>query len=710
MYYIFASVLFLSTVHSQNLSYPEFSVTPIQEKILDTVVIDYYRSLEKYKTNPRVINFYQKQDLLTENFFENLPLAKKYKSYLRNIDKHENDILEEVITLKDGYIFYLKKAKYDKVENIYFKKHIDSSETILLNPRDNKFLENKKYYISSFKPSWNGEKIVIGLRERGAFTSEIVIMDVATGVIENTGLKNSRPNEYGGFHWLPNQNAFTYTSLRTTDSSNPNIKLNTSLAIYFIDTKETKEIFGNGHGPEIDKRLFPMTEIHSEDDDNLIVYPAGSSRYWDAYYTSLKSLQKDKANWKPLFKVEDKNYLTNSLEKDNNIYFISGKETENRRIAMKSLKTKSQSYLSNDIENEVIQNFKIINDNVYFSTLKYGTQAYLYKIEDKKNIKIELPIKASKIKLNSTGTGDDVIWVNIESPLSTVRRFRYTEDDGFVEEHLYNPADVPQFKNFVYKTVEVASHDGELVPMTIIHKEDMKFDSNNAVFSDSYGSFGSNDDISFQTHLLSFVSLGGILVFPHIRGGGAKGEAWHKAGMKTTKENSWKDLIACMDYLVKQKYTSHNKITLHTGSGGAIATAMAVNKRPDVAGALILSSPSLNPSRKEALYKSTSYLEYGSLKDPKEAKALIKMDPYLNIPKEANFPSIYVYHGFKDDRIYLSEPLKYITQIQSSNVGNKPTLLDIDPKGTHNDVGSFYGYYGRIFAFAFSQTNTEVRL
>ena len=58
------------------------------------------------------------------------------------------------------------------------------------------------------------------------------------------------------------------------------------------------------------------------------------------------------------------------------------------------------------------------------------------------------------------------------------------------------------------------------------------------------------------------------MVYPHIRGGGEKGDKWHKAGMKTMKPNSWKDLIACMDYLVEMKYTTQNNITMHGVSGG----------------------------------------------------------------------------------------------------------------------------------------------
>ena len=53
----------------------------------------------------------------------------------------------------------------------------------------------------------------------------------------------------------------------------------------------------------------------------------------------------------------------------------------------------------------------------------------------------------------------------------------------------------------------------------------------------------------------------GIVAIAHVRGGGELGEAWHKAGMKTTKPNTWKDLISCAEYLISKKYTSSGKIS-----------------------------------------------------------------------------------------------------------------------------------------------------
>lgn len=709
--FMIAGMLSFHVTYPQLNAYPVISKSSVKEKIHDTIVVDDYRNFEDFMNDSAVIEHYNKQNQLADSLFLNNSLTDKYEKYLRDIDKNENDILYGVFVTKGGEYFYEKRTKGDLTRKLFYRTSLDSTEKELFNPKPYRFFENKRYRISSFKPSWDGSKVAIGIRGRGEFTSEIIILDVKSGKIQETGILNTRPNEYFGLNWIPGKNAFTYTSLRTTDSSNPEIKLNTSLVIYDVDTKQSKEIFGNGNGPETDKRLFPVTKIFSENDKYLVVYVAGPSRNYDSYYISYEDLYEEKLDWKELFKIEDKEYSGTAKLKGGNIYYLSGLGAENHKIIVRNLKTGKSKVLVDEIKDEVIRNLQISQNDIYFNTSKFGNQSYVYQLSRGELKKLNLPIEGSKINLDNQSIESPNIWINIEGPLSTKRRFHYdSKSNRFTEEHLYNPPNVPEFEGIIFKTVEVKSHDGAMVPMTIVHQKGIKLNSNNPVLSQSYGAFGSITKIEFQTHMLSYVSLGGILVYPHIRGGGAKGEEWHKAGMKTTKSNSWKDLIACMNYLVENKYTTSSKIALFGKSAGAIPIAMAINEKPDLVGAVIINSGVLNPFRKPDVYKATSFLEYGSKDIKEEAKGLVDMDPFLNIPMKANFPAIYVWHGFKDDRVYLHEPLKYITRIQESNIGDKLTILDIDFKGTHTSSSSFYKKYARIFSFAFKHTGHSVNL
>lgn len=695
----------ISTSFSQKIMFAD--TVDVKEEVFGQIVTDAFRNLEDL-TSPKVKAILKSQDKVTEDYFNDLSLTKKYTKYLRKIDKGIIDEMGDVKISDNGAHFYLKNSIADYGWKIYYRSSIKSIERLLFDSKRLIDEDIKGFKIRSFNPSWDGSKLLIALASKYSHTSEILILDVNSGAIERTGVSNTRPEEYYGMQWLPSNEAFTYTSLKVVDPKDPAVKLNTSLSLYDLKTKESRVIFGDSIAPMTDIRLFPVTSINSSENKYIIVYIAGPSMFWDSYYTSFDDLNNSSPNWKPLRTKSDKIVYSEDQLIGDSYYYLTYTDLGKSAIAKVDIsKLEKEPIILAELEDEIVTSFIKIDESLYFATSKYGVSGYLYNLKGGVTQTIDMPIQPSAINI-SKGY-DKSILITAESPLQST--INYTYEDGYAVENanFYNLGNYPELENFVFKIVEVKGHDGELIPMSIIHKKDLEFNGQNAVFSDSYGAFGSMVDVSFQTHFLSFVALGGVLVRPHIRGGGAKGEVWHTAGKKDRKFNSWKDLISCMDYLVTNKYTNHSKISLFTESGGAIATAMAINKRPDLAGALIIGSGVFNPSRKEEIYKSTGFEEYGTMKDSIEAMGLIAMDPYLNVPKNTNLPSTLVIHGANDDRIYLHEPLKYVAKMQLYNSNDNPILLDIDPKGTHNSVSSYYSYYGRILAFALKETDTNVR-
>jgi len=59
---------------------------------------------------------------------------------------------------------------------------------------------------------------------------------------------------------------------------------------------------------------------------------------------------------------------------------------------------------------------------------------------------------------------------------------------------------------------------------------------------------------------LSLLDRGVIYVIAHIRGGGEMGEEWRDAGRMMKKMNTFTDFIAAGEYLVKNKYTSSDRL------------------------------------------------------------------------------------------------------------------------------------------------------
>ena len=72
----------------------------------------------------------------------------------------------------------------------------------------------------------------------------------------------------------------------------------------------------------------------------------------------------------------------------------------------------------------------------------------------------------------------------------------------------------------------------------------------------AYGAYGYSNSPFFASSILPWLNRGGVFAVAHVRGGGERGEAWHLAGMKATKQHTIDDFVAGAQYLIDQKYTS----------------------------------------------------------------------------------------------------------------------------------------------------------
>ena len=108
--------------------------------------------------------------------------------------------------------------------------------------------------------------------------------------------------------------------------------------------------------------------------------------------------------------------------------------------------------------------------------------------------------------------------------------------------------------------VKARSYDGEMIPLSIVYRRGIKLDGSNPTLLWGYGAYGISQDPVYGPVLLAWYEKGGVFALAHVRGGGEYGEDWYKGGYKQTKPNTWKDFIACGEYLVEHKYTSPDRL------------------------------------------------------------------------------------------------------------------------------------------------------
>jgi prolyl oligopeptidase len=250
------------------------------------------------------------------------------------------------------------------------------------------------------------------------------------------------------------------------------------------------------------------------------------------------------------------------------------------------------------------------------------------------------------------------------------------------------PSALDELRGMVVRTVRVRSHDGVLVPLTIIHKEGLAFDGGNPAILTGYGAYGLSFEPEFEARWLAWLERGGIYAIANVRGGGEYGEAWHLGGYQATKPNTWKDVIACASYLIEQRYTSAKRLGLIGASAGGILAGRALTERPDLFAAVVPMVGMLDAIRAETSPGGPGNTrEFGSVKTEAGFKALLAMSTYHHVAAGERYPGVMLTHGVNDPRVPVWQSAKTAARLQAASTSKRPVLLRLDYQAGHG-IGS----------------------
>jgi prolyl oligopeptidase len=236
--------------------------------------------------------------------------------------------------------------------------------------------------------------------------------------------------------------------------------------------------------------------------------------------------------------------------------------------------------------------------------------------------------------------------------------------------------------------VKAKSYDGTLIPLSIVYRKGVKLDGSNPTLLEGYGAYGITLDPFFDPKYIAWFERGGVFAVAHVRGGGEYGEDWHLAGKLLTKHNTWKDFIACAEYLINQKYTSTSHLAIEGGSAGGITIGRSITERPDLFAVAIDAVPMSDVVRAEFTPNGPPNIpEFGTVKEADGFKALYEMSGYHHVMDGTKYPAVIVTTGFNDPRVVSWEPGKMAARLQAATSSGKPVLLRVDYDAGHG-IGS----------------------
>jgi prolyl oligopeptidase len=296
--------------------------------------------------------------------------------------------------------------------------------------------------------------------------------------------------------------------------------------------------------------------------------------------------------------------------------------------------------------------------------------------------------------------------VTVDSWLQPPTLYELEAETGEVTRSAFN-GDVkyPELADLVSEEVEVPGHDGTMVPVSIIHRKDIRLDGSSPCILEGYGAYGYSWTPDFNPRV-SVANRGVVLAYAHVRGGSEKGEEWYRAGYKTTKPNTWKDFISAAEYLIAKGYTSRQHLTGRGTSAGGITITRALTDRPDLMAAAVVNVGVANAMRMEFSPNGPiNTPEFGTVNDAVEAAALYEMDGLQHVKPGVRYPAVLGVAGWNDPRVIPWEPGKFVAAVQQASTSRRPVLLMVNYDNGHftEEKSVTFRNFASQYAFALWQ-------
>ena len=708
-----ASVFLMQCTQKQTVEKPPLAPEkPVTDTYFGTEVTDNYQYMENTEDST-VLNWLKAQSEYAKTVLGSIDARQELLDKMYDFDSRRTvSVYNLSITDNDKY-FYLKSTPDDDTGKLFYREGLKGEETLLFDPETFGNDTTVKYVINNISPTYDGEYLVFGVTPNGKEMATLMVMNVADKEI----LPDRVEQVLGFTSWLPGKEAFLYirTGSENVQDFNFYLKAKTCLHKVNTDASEDKIFFSKELYPELGLGQMDIPiAAYDRDCDLLYAVAANVDNRMKMYYAPGNQLTADKIDWKPLLNREDEVYdlKTNKTS----AFLYTPKDAPNFKLLRVSLDNpqidQAETFIAED-PGQKLSGYTLTKDGVYYTKKLNGVQEKLYfKPYDGESRELELPFVAGTISLGNKGIEFGEVWVTLSGWTSNSQRFRYDlANDEFVFETLSDIPEFPEYDDLVVEEVMVKSHDGVEVPLSIIHKKGIQKDGSNRLLLFGYGAYGISMDPSFGPNTLLWCLEDGIFAIAHVRGGGELGEQWHKGGFKSTKPNTWKDFIACAEYMADNSYTTPDKIAIYGGSAGGILIGRAMTERPDLFAAAIPAVGVMNAVRTELEPGGPANIpEFGTVQDSAEFLALLEMDAYHHLEEGVVYPPTLITAGMNDPRVSVWNPAKFAARLQKINQDNNPVIFRVNYEAGHgidNTKSRNFEELADILSFALWNTGSE---
>jgi len=670
--FVLLSVALAFAACQKEAAKPTYPVTKKVAQVDDyfgTKVADPYRWLEDDNAE-EVKQWVQAQNAVTFGYLDTIPFRPKIKARLTEIFNYPR--YSSPFRAGERYFFY----KNDGLQNqsvCYIQKGLDGAPEVFFDP--NALSPDGTVRVGVIGPSTDDKYLAISRGEAGSDWSEIRVMEIAT--------KQELPdrilwNKFSGAAW--HGNGFYYSGY-TKPAAGDELKAK----------NEYQKIFYHKLGEPQDKdrlvwedREHPLRYVGAgttEDEKWLMLGVSEGTSGSEIY---VKDLTKKDAPFTMLFKGFE--YDASPLEVvDGRFLVLTNIDAPNFRVVSIDPNNPAKENWQTVIAEkpEVLSGAGTAGGYLFTNYLKdANTKIFQHKLDGSLVREIELPALGTAGGFG--GKRDEkTLFYTFTSYTYPSTIYKFDPATGASEvfrksEVKFDPAD--------YETQQVffASKDGTRVPMFIVHKKGLKLDGKNPTFLTAYGGFNISITPGFSAANIILLENGGVYAEANLRGGGEYGESWHKAGMLEKKQNVFDDFIAAAEYLVKEKYTSKDRLAIAGGSNGGLLVGAVMTQRPELFGVAFPAVGVMDMLRYHKFTVGWGWaVEYGSSDNAKDFPYLYAYSPLHNFTDGACYPATMVTTADHDDRVVPAHSFKFAATLQEKQACANPVLIRIETRSGH---------------------------
>jgi len=682
------------------MKYPEAPSKPVTDEYHGIPVDDPYRWLEESK-DPTVRAWTEAQNQLVRETLDVVPQRQAFYDQLKKIyGEASPDYF--AIKARSGTLFAIKKQPPLQQPLLITLTSVDdlSTERVILDP--NQLDPSGRTAIDFYVPSLDGKLVAVSISKGGSERGDLYIYDVETcqplsDVIERVQV----PTGGGSFAWSENNDGIYYTRYPRA-GERPDEDLDFYEQIYFhkIGSPESEDQYVIGKDfPKIAENFMSTTS----DGRFLLLQVKNGDGGEETHY-----IRNSQGNWTQVTKFEDE-VQDAKLGPDNHLYLLSRHEAPLGKLLRLPLDDPKLERATVVVPqgNLAISNFLPTKNYLYVVELDGGPSRMRVLDHDGKHV-VDVPTEpVSGIWELTVEEGDTLLFAG-SSYLNPRSWSRYDPIKNEVTRTALFATSPADFSDCEVVRDFATSRDGTRVPISIIRKKGTKLDGTNPALLYGYGGYGVSLSPSFAPSFRVWLDQGGVVVIANLRGGGEYGEAWHKAGNLTKKQNVFDDFIACAEHLIKTKYTTSQRLCIQGGSNGGLLMGAVLTQRPDLFRAVVSRVGIYDMLRVELDANGAfNVTEFGTVTNPQHFEALYDYSPYHRVKSDTKYPAVLMTAGENDGRVLAYHSRKMAAALQTASSSGNPILLRTNTSG--HGIGTTLdeqvAELSDIFAFLASQIN-----